>query len=567
MILSNKKGIQQIVTILSALGLKEVILCPGSRDAPLIISFNRHPDIRCTSIRDERSAAFFALGKAIESADPVAVVCSSGSAALNFAPAISEAYYQRAPLLVLTADRPKEWTDQGDGQTINQTKIYQNYIRKSYDLKGEICSQTDEWYNKRCLCEGYGRATCIDKGPVHFNVPLSEPLYETEEVEEVSPKVFKIEQPVTCLSPNKMNQLSRDFLEKKRVMILVGQYPRDEKLQKELVAIARFENVTVLTESTSNIHHAAFIENIDRCITHLSEQEIEALKPELLITIGGAIVSKRIKKFLREYKPNLHWNIHPFESTMDTYQSLTNAIPMEPVSFLTQLKERIHDVSSDYNKKWQSISRRKSSLHQSFVEKCVYSDFKVFNLIYQNIPTHINLHISNSSAIRYAQLFDNKNVEYTHSNRGTSGIDGCTSTAMGAASVSPDKEFLLITGDVAFHYDINALWNEENMQNLRIVVLNNSGGNIFRIIPGPGKVDELAQYFETSMKAATKEIAAHYHWNYFRAHDENSLNEALKKFFSNEGKRSILEVFTDAKTNPQILKEYWDFLQQNPVNE
>ncbi|HLR36925.1 MAG TPA: 2-succinyl-5-enolpyruvyl-6-hydroxy-3-cyclohexene-1-carboxylic-acid synthase [Chitinophagaceae bacterium] len=561
MILSNKKGIQQIVTVLSALGLKEVILCPGSRDAPLMISFNRHPDIHCTSIRDERSAAFFALGKVIELAEPVAVVCSSGSAALNFSPAISEAYYQRVPLLVLTADRPKEWTDQGDGQIINQTNIYQNYIRKSYDLKGEVCSQTDEWYNNRCLCEGYGWATCLDRGPVHFNVPLCEPLYETEDVEEVNPKVFKIEQPATCLSAKNLNQLSQDFLEKKRVMILVGQYPKDKKLQEELGDIAQFKNVTVLTESTSNIHHASFIENIDRCITHLNEQEIEELKPDLLISMGGAIVSKRIKKLLRVYKPIIHWNIHPFESTMDTYQSLTNAIPMEPACFLTQLKEHIHEISSDYNEKWQKIKQRKINLHQSFVQKCGYSDFKVFSLIYQNISTQINLHISNSSAIRYVQLFDNQNVAYTYSNRGTSGIDGCTSTAMGAASVSPQKEFLLITGDVAFHYDINALWNEENIENLRIVVLNNSGGNIFRIIPGPGKVEELEQYFETSMKTETKEIAAHYHWNYFSAHDEASLNEALKKFFSEEGKRSILEVFTDAKTNPRILKEYWEFLQ------
>jgi 2-succinyl-5-enolpyruvyl-6-hydroxy-3-cyclohexene-1-carboxylate synthase len=179
--LSNKNSIQQIVISAAALGLKNIIIAPGSRNAPLIISFNQHPGIQCTSIRDERSAGFFALGKAIELKQPVALLCTSGSAALNFAPAIVEAYYLRIPLIVFTADRPTEWIDQGDGQTIDQKNIYNNYIRKSYNLNGDAINENELWYNNRCLNEGFAIANKINPGPVHFNIHLSEPLFETSD--------------------------------------------------------------------------------------------------------------------------------------------------------------------------------------------------------------------------------------------------------------------------------------------------------------------------------------------------------------------------------------------------
>mgnify|MGYP000974633318 FL=1 len=175
MILSNKKGVKHIVLALAELGVKEVIICPGSRNAPLVISFNRHPNFNCTSIRDERSAGFFALGKAIESKQPVALVCTSGSAVLNFAPAIVEAFYQRIPLVIITADRPIEWVDQGDGQTIKQHEIYNNYIRKSYTLDGDSADAQKIWHIERSISEGISIATSTNKGPVHFNISLSEP--------------------------------------------------------------------------------------------------------------------------------------------------------------------------------------------------------------------------------------------------------------------------------------------------------------------------------------------------------------------------------------------------------
>lgn len=560
--LSAKISIQHIVMALAELGLKEVVVCPGSRNAPLVMSFNRHPAFHCTSIRDERSAGFFALGKAIGLKQAVAVVCTSGSAALNFAPAVSEAFYQRIPLIVITADRPKEWTDQGDGQTINQTNMYENFIRRSYDLNGDISTPSVLWYNDRCLSEGFNIATISDKGPVHFNVPVSEPLYETAEVTGLKPRIFRLETTEKILSAESLSRMWGQFSACKKVMIIVGQHSADDLPAKELSKIGHFRNVIVLTESIANMHDESFVENIDRCITNLENEDALALMPELLITMGGAIISKRIKALIRKYRPQFHWNVTPFDTDMDTYQSLTLAVPVEPSVFIKQLLQVASDVPSGYHEKWIRRKDQLTKLHERFCATCNYSDLKVFYRLYQTIPSNIFLHMANSSPVRYAQLFDNGSIADSWSNRGTSGIDGCVSTAMGAASALPEKNFLLITGDVAFHYDKNALWNDEAINNLNIIIINNGGGGIFRIISGPDKVDEMEKYFETSMEITAEKIAEHYHWNYLPVKEEEQLNDILKSFFNGRTGRTILEIFTNAETNPIVLEGYWRYLKE-----
>ncbi len=560
--LSDKKGVQQIVQSLAALGLKEVVICPGSRNASFVISFNRHPAFNCTSIRDERTAGFYALGKAIELQEPVAILCTSGSATLNFSPAIVEAYYQRIPLIVLTTDRPKEWTDQGDGQTIFQMNIYANYIRKSYEINGDAVQKNDLWHIERCLSEGFNIATLIDKGPVHFNIPVSEPLYGTSSIgTDNLPKIFKAIPLEKQLANTYLEQLANQFSNSKKVLILVGQLYPNQKLQYLLSKIAQFENVIILTESTSNIHHGDFIENIDRCITGLTAKDTQKLMPDLLITIGGAIVSKRIKKTLRDNAPKYHWNIDEFDSMMDTYQSLTDAIALQPTIFFQQLLEQIKPTSSTYKSNWIALKNQKEQLHQAFCKQIPYSDFSIFNAIYKTIPHTISVHIANSSAIRYAQLFDNSKIAFAWSNRGSSGIDGSSSTVVGSAASAPEKDFLLISGDVSFHYDKNAFWIDEKINNLKVIIINNSGGGIFRIIPGPDKIAEREKFIETSMQTNAEKLAEHYQWNYLSIKEENALEPTLIHFFNKTTKRTILEIFTDAEQNPIILEQYWKLLK------
>ncbi len=558
--LSAKKGIRQIVEMLAALGLQEVVLCPGSRNAPLVISFNRHPHFRCTSIRDERSAAFFAMGMAIELKRPVAVVSTSGSAALNFAPAISEAYYQRIPLIVITADRLKEWTDQGDGQTINQTDIYRNYICKSYDLRGDAEKDADFWYNNRSLNEGWNIATISDKGPVHFNIPLSEPLYHTTDFPAMPQRVFSEIAIERRLAIDTLRHLKDIFSGSRKVMILVGQHDKDLELQQALSKMASLDNVVVLTESTANIHDHQFIANIDRCITTLDGDEIKSYMPDLLITVGGAIVSKRIKAAIRKYTPKFHWNISLHHDFMDTYQCLSTAIPMLPVDFFRQFNIDLGIPNSDYRQLWQNRQDKLETLHRQFCEQCSYSDLAVFNQIFKQLPGNISVHIANSSPIRYAQLFDYRLVTETWCNRGTSGIDGCTSTAMGSAFAAQDKRFLMITGDVAFNYDINAFWQDHHIENLNIIVINNGGGGIFRIISGPDTIEEMEPYFETTMDTDARLVAERHGWYYMKATNQESLEKTLETLFLPETKKHIVEIFTEPKANPEVLKQYWDSL-------
>ncbi len=559
--LSAKKGVQQLVLALAELGVREVVICPGSRNAPFTLSFHRHPAFNCSSIRDERSAAFYALGKAIETNQPVVIVCTSGSAALNFAPAIAEAYYQRIPLIVITADRTKEWTDQGDGQTINQTNLYQNYIRKSYELKGDATTSEELWNIQRSVSEAWAIATTINKGPVHFNVPLSEPLYETAQIS-VSPQIFRSQHVSNTLTSADYQALATQWVNSPKIMLLIGQSKKDEELQQVLNQLVTWNNLIVFTESTSNVTHADFIENIDRSITNMEEEEKKEVQPDLLITIGGAIVSKRIKTLLRKYSPKSHWNIDTWDSTMDTYQSLSLAIPTEAAYFFSNLLPYLQPVNSTYKANMRQYHQQYQQRHQQFLPTAAYSDLKVFDAIYSSLPKHYHVHFSNSSPIRYSQLFDNSTIESIWCNRGTSGIDGCTSTAVGNAAAAKEKDFLLITGDVAFMYDINALWNEEKVNNLKIIVINNSGGGIFRIIPGPDKVPELEKYFETTMQQNVEHIAAQYQWDYMKINKEEALLPTLHDFF-NSSSRCILEIFTDNQQNSIVLEQYWEFLKHN----
>ncbi len=559
--LSDKKSIQEIVLTLAGLGLKNVIISPGSRNAPLTISFNQHPQFKCISIRDERSAAFFALGMALELKEPVILLCTSGSATLNYAPAIVEAYYQRIPLFVITADRPPEWIGQQDGQSINQENIYKNYIRKSYTLDGETTDEEKLWYNMRCINEGFAIATQTDPGPVHFNVPLREPLYGLKEAEPFVPKILASDVTKKHFDESEMKELQNIFATSKKVMILAGQESPDTELKSLLVQLAKNSNTIVLCETTSNIHHPEFIEYIDRCLVSLNENEIKDFIPNLLITVGGAIVSKKIKAILRKNKPSQHWNIHPYDAYVDSYKSLTRPISMDANDFLKQFLQNLNTSSvSDYKSKWNQRASILEKKHQEFIGNLEYSDLYVFSKIYNKIPGDTNVHFSNSSPIRYAQLFDNSKLKYVHCNRGVSGIDGCTSTAMGAASSNPDQNYILITGDIAFFYDNNAFWNNQLPKNIKIILINNSGGGIFRIIDGPSDEKELEDFFETKHHISAKKLVEFYGLNYLSANEEKTLEQALDQFFNTQQKSTVLEVFTPNEVNPKVLASYFKYL-------
>lgn len=561
MTLSDKKGVQTLVLAARDFGVKHVVISPGSRNAPITISFNRSGFFTCHSIPDERSAGFYALGLSLKTGQPVAIVCTSGSASANYLPAITEAFFNRVPIVAITADRPLSWTDQGNGQTIRQEGIFANHIKNWFSLITEPRNKEEEWQNRRSLSKAFNTALTLDPGPIHINVPLFEPLYQTLKVDErAAPRFYKSERIDAPIQMEVAKELAKLIEFNRKVMILVGQHGHDEALLKLLEQWSDLPNVVILTETTGNIGIPKAIDTIDRIVMPLEKtSSLDGFMPQVLITLGGYVISKKLKNLLRQYRPSSHWHIHPHESGLDTYMSLTNEIHADPGHFLTEVLASIKSAArSNYAENWKELKKLAAEGHRDYLDEAPYSDFKVFEIVSNVLSKRKNLtlHLSNSTPVRYIQLLGlSKNLTY-HCNRGTSGIDGCTSTAAGWAKAKPEDEVLLITGDMSFVYDSNGLWNNRLPENLKIIVINNQGGGIFRIIEGSDSEEERERFFEAHHPVNIERLASAFDIAHFRAYDESSLNEILERFLS-QNVAGILEVVTPAKVNDQILKEYF----------
>jgi len=540
---------QSIIEICLAKGVKNIVISPGSRNAPLTIGFVSNPDFKCYSIADERCAAFFALGIAKQLQEPVAVVCTSGSALLNYYPAFSEAFYSQIPLIVISADRPQSKIDIGDGQTIRQENVFKNHSVYNANLTEEVSIENDLKINKAL------HFAITKKGPVHINAPFEEPLYQT--VSELNTAVSIVNLDET--DPETSNAISTTFISiwnsSKKKLVLVGENRPNEIESSVIDYLAKDESVVVLTETTSNVHHPSFIHSIDSLIIPLSEAELANLKPDILITFGGMVVSKRIKAFLRKYKPEHHWHIDTLRG-YDTYGCLTNHFKVHPNRFFKEFLPLVHSIQSNYYSYFEVIHSIRKTKHKAYLSKISFSDFKAFEIIIPAVPKGTNLHISNSSPIRYAQLIAIDSSISVFCNRGTSGIDGCTSTAIGAA-VASQQQTVLITGDISFFYDSNALWNQYIPKNFKIIIINNGGGGIFRILPGHEENQVFNTFFETSHCYTAEHLAKMYGFDYQIASTESTLKEGLSHLFSQNEKPSVLEIFTPTRENDTILLNYF----------
>lgn len=538
---------QSLLEIFLAKGITNIIISPGSRNAPLTIGFASNPAFQCYSIADERSAGFFALGIAQQIKKPVALVCTSGSALLNYYPAFAEAFYSQIPLIVLSADRPQSKIDIGDGQTIRQENVFANHSLYNANLH-ELASQENDIKINEALDTAFAK-----KGPVHINAPFEEPLYETVETLSVQPVITHPQ-----LIPSTLSDLSafaKIWNQSTRKMILVGVNEPNAIDDETLNFFAKDESVTVWTETTSNVHHPSFITNIDTIITPFTNQDFENFQPEILVTFGGMIVSKRIKAFLRKYQPKHHWHIDTLRA-YDTFGALTQHFQVSPQAFFNQFLPLTISVISDYAQRLENVKQNRRVKHDAYLATIPFSDFKVFDKVIPRLPKNSQLQISNSSAIRYAQLIPIDTSIEVYCNRGTSGIDGATSTAIGAA-VANKKQTTFITGDIGFLYDTNALWNNYIPKNFKIILINNGGGGIFRILPGHKETPVFNTFFETSHCLTAEHLAKMYGFNYSIASDENSLEKALTNLFATNDQPALLEVFTPTRENDTILLNYF----------
>jgi 2-succinyl-5-enolpyruvyl-6-hydroxy-3-cyclohexene-1-carboxylate synthase len=541
---------QTIIEIFAARGIHQIVISPGSRNAPLTIGFANNSIFECLSIADERSAAFFALGIAQQTQKPVVLLCTSGSALLNYYPAFAEAFYSQIPLIVVSADRPAEKIDIGDGQTIRQENVFANHSLFNANLQELVSIENDQLIN-----EALSKAI-LDKGPVHINVPFEEPLYETTDELGVESLIIPEVQPVLELKD------LADFAEKwnasaKKIILVGVNFPN--AIQQNIVDwMAKDPSIVVMTETTSNLHDGTFISNIDTIISPFTAADFDHFQPEILLTFGGMVVSKRIKAFLRKYKPAAHWHVDPFRA-YDTFGILTQHFQTDANLFFENFMPLTQNGASTYKTEIEAIKKLRKEKQEIYLAKVPFSDFKAFELIMPRLPHHSMLQIANSSPIRYAQLIDIHPSIAVFCNRGTSGIDGSSSTAIGAAFASC-QQTVLITGDISFLYDSNALWNQYIPKNFKIILVNNGGGGIFRILPGHEETPVFNRYFETSHCFTGEHIAKMFGFDYSIASNETNLLASLEVFFAANDKPALLEVFTPTLLNDGILLQFFNEL-------
>lgn len=553
---SDNAIVREVVALAEAHSIRHAIVCAGSRNAPLAHSFAACPGIEATECVDERSAAFEALGMAEVLQEPVIVCVTSGSAMLDASPAIAEAYYQEIPLILVSADRPSAWIDQRDGQTMHQPYALKDFVRCSVQLpeSGNID------HANRLINMAYLAAKGPVPGPVHINVPIDEPFFSCTTQELPAPRILHVERTSLCeLSSDACDEL----LSARRILIAAGQMPADPDTAALLERLEKTGVVTIAEHLANLPSQADAVTLTDAALAANREEEKQKLAPDLVITIGGHIVSKRFKRFLRNLENCIHWHAGLDEKAApDVFLHLSRLVRAETKPLLTALEKvlcgRKEPLDDSFSSAWHKVQESLESKVQAyfaddFAENALpFSDLVCMAHFFNTVPEGTCLHLANSSPVRNAQFFQLPENTQVFCNRGVNGIDGSLSAALGNARACGKPVFCLI-GDLSFFYDSNALWRTELPANLHILLFNNGGGNIFRTLPGldsPYRDSFIAgrNAFSACEQARQANIA------YACARNAAELDRELPGFVSSNT-ASILEVFTDAETCARAQKD------------
>lgn len=539
--LHPKQHIADLPVILKHKGLEYAVISPGSRSAPLITSFYKVFGENCLSIADERSAAFYALGIALYTGKPVVIICTSGTAVLNYAPALAEAFHQQVPLLAITADRPPEWIDQQDNQTIRQHNVFQSFVKRSFEMPLTAISTDSLWFAHRIANEAFDLCMTPDKGPVHINVPMAEPLYDELPPALDSPQLIeRVMPPVRLELPA---EIASEWANAKNILIIHGQDKPDNETSHVLPALLADSRVVILAENIANIPASGIISTSNLMLANTRENNPPY--PDLVIHSGGQVVSKALAGYLRKAAHLKLWRVGTDSSLIDTYKQAVRHIQVPAPAFYQALAYlRQTGKQSDWSRQWHELTETTRVKLSETLLQLPFSDALVFATICAAIPDETLVVLGNSSVIRYSQLFaTNPKVRY-FANRGVSGIDGCLSSASGIAMAS-GKPTLAILGDLSFLYDSNALWNRELPPNLRIAVVNNHGGGIFHILKGPSEKPGFKKLVEAHHPVNIHKLAGAYGLQYFFAGDLSSLLLRWPEFLNKNQGAAVLEIDTD----------------------
>ena len=555
-----KKFCSILLDVLQNKGVRNMVCSPGSRNLPLLLAAASRPSIKKYFIADERTAGFVGLGISLVKQEPVALICTSGTALLNYAPSIAEAYYQGVPLIIISADRPVQWIDQDDSQTLRQDGVLENFVKKSFTIPavGEDNKEL-QWYVNRIANEAVLEACSHKPGPVHFNIHLAEPLGLKTKFACETPRIVNSIIGDSIVNKEIIKSLAKQLSESK-VLLIAGFLLPDSFLQRALSNFSRNPNVTVMAETISNVHLNNECYSVDSVLSSFDEKTLDSLAPDIVISIGGALISRKLKEYLRRNKDKFkHWSIGYTNNFSDPFMSLSLKVEVETSRFFKNinsalLKFKIEDKVKNYKDSWTDLRRKALLLKDKFIKESSWSELKAFDIILKSLPSNYNLFLSNGTAIRYAQIINYKLPHASYCNRGVSGIDGCVSTSIGG-SFGYKGNTLIITGDLSMAYDIGSLGVKNIPENFKIIVIDNQGGGIFRFIPSTSNFEEREEYLCQAPVLPLKDLSKGYKWDYFEINDEESLHECLPKFFNSKNK-SILKVVCDGFLSADILKEY-----------
>lgn len=570
-----------LVETLYRLGLVTAVLCPGSRSSHLTLAFAQHPQIQTIPILDERSAAFFALGRAKRSRKPVVLVCTSGTAGANFYPAVIEARESQVPLLILTADRPPELRHCHAGQTIDQIKLYGHYPNWQTELA--LASPEPElWtYLRQTLISAWEQTQFPHAGIVHLNCPFREPLAPIAQPDILAlassfdPEVFFAGIQSSSIITNSFSLTLPQFLQ--RGIIIAGLYQEGQfgNYCQAIAEIAEILDYPVLADALSPIRHYAeinsnLISNYDFILRN--KEQAQLLTPEIVIQIGELPTSKQLRTWLTQQNIP-RYIIHSSRENYDPLHGKSIHLRISWQDFLWQLKENQNELKtnipieeniknsqpSDYITQWKNLNQKiQDSIDQTMIERDDLFEGKIPWILAQSLPNQTPIFIANSMPIRDAEFFWKPNNQQTipYFNRGANGIDGTLSTALGIAH--QDQPTILLTGDLSLLHDTNGFLLREKFEgHLTIILINNNGGGIFEMLAIAEETtsqDLFEDYFATPQNINFSQLALTYGIEYQKIEKWETLKRVLNPL-PTSGIR-LLEIVTHRKLDAQWLKKY-----------
>ena len=558
---SNKENVNILTSLLLEYGVSDAVVCPGSRNAPIVHNLSVCEAIRCRPVTDERSAAFYALGLAIATKRPTVVCVTSGSALLNVMPAVAEAAYQHVPLVVISADRPLQWIDQLDGQTIPQSDALGRFVRKAVQLP-EPHNDEERWLCRRLVNEAMHLATCRQGAPVHINVPISEPLFEFDT--EQLPQLSRFNNIKRATIKDASMDMPDAFHDATRPMIVIGQLAHGTISHETIRSLS--EKYVVMSEPLSNpsymtIHFDEAIRYIvsDNSSINDDEDDKTAYYPDYVIYVGDTLVSKPARRFLRNAKAPSCLITPDAADIHDPLMTLTDIVECDTDSINALLASLCDAPDTDercrFHDRWQSFLDACAAHADAYApEYSQMATVKYFEEQLADLDIDICVHYANSSAVRLACIYAQ---HYVWCNRGVNGIEGSLSTAAGFSLATHDMTVCVI-GDLSFFYDQNALWNSNLRGNLRIILLNNRGGGIFRQLPGLSDSPAADDLVMASHENTAQGICTQNDIGYMSAKNMDEMQIGIVTLLTRESERPmLLEVFTDSNDDVKALEKYF----------